>query len=109
MTLTKRLAAVVAAAVLVGPLLSAPAAHASGFYVCAEGTLSKSGDIAGRGCTGAGFGDATVAISSGPAAGMYDCLSSVFWPQSGLVFASQCATAMPLSSVPKDTVAGERR
>lgn len=90
MTFTKRLVLTAAVAVLTGPLLVVPAAHASGFYVCAEGTRSKGGDITGRGCTGAGFGDATVTLSSGPDAGMYNCLSSVFWPQSGRVFASYC-------------------
>ncbi|MFF0575267.1 hypothetical protein [Streptosporangium saharense] len=82
MSLIKRFTVTVAAALLAGPLLTVPAAHAAGTYVCESGTFFERGPVGGppvwhtwgNPCTGSGDGGAgVITISSGPSAGTYQC------------------------------------
>ncbi|MFF4411173.1 hypothetical protein ACFYY8_01520 [Streptosporangium sp. NPDC001559] len=70
---------VTAIAVLAGPLMTIPAAHADGDYTCSDGTRYEISPALGWSilagdCTGWGDGGpAQVTITSGPYAGTYSC------------------------------------
>ncbi|MFI6498133.1 hypothetical protein [Nonomuraea typhae] len=79
----RRMATMLGAALLVVPLMSAPA-QAAGFYDCKNGVRAPdpSGQgytVGGRFCAGSGFFDVDIWIKEGPAAGAYRCDSAIFF------------------------------
>lgn len=106
MSLIKRLAVTVAAAVLAGPLIAVPAAHAAGDYVCDGGLFfnrpAGSGlwHVWGNPCTGSGDGGVSlITLSSGSDAGVYQC-QAARWFSSTWVSGSSCARVDPVEHQP---------
>ncbi|MEV7011609.1 hypothetical protein [Streptosporangium sp. NPDC051022] len=106
MSLIKRLTVAVAAAVLAGPLMAVPAAHAAGDYVCDGGTFfnrpygSTLWHVWGNPCTGSGDGGVSlITLSSGPFAGVYQC-DRADWLSSTWVSGSTCTRVGPFERRP---------
>ncbi|WP_157248248.1 hypothetical protein [Nonomuraea typhae] len=90
----RRMATMLGAALLVVPLMSAPA-QAAGFYDCRNGSRvpDPSGQgyaLGGRICGGSGIFDVDVWIKEGSAAGVYRCGSAIFFLATTNLAAVRC-------------------
>lgn len=82
MHLTRRLAVAVAAALIAGPLLFAPALNAAVLYDCFFGDRKPAQggyEIIAHACDGVGYADLVVTVRSGTAEGTHHCRYGFPW------------------------------
>lgn len=93
MARTRRVA-ILAAALLAGPLLAAPPAHATGSYECFGGFRTTTGtpyDLSATSCSGSGYVNVLVTLRFGAAAGTHLCRSAFSW--NGTLAGTSCQPA----------------